>query len=481
MHGVTRPASEDLDPPTVAERRGDRQVVKIGLLAVLVFGVSLWQNLSAVSESQFHPDESRWLNRAFYLEAFLHPTSDVWEDRYLTRGQPPMGSYITGLGLLLQGRDLTTNGPWDFHYGNEATLTWNAVKGNVPDPADLMAARRTSAAIGALTCLVLFLIVTSLSNWIGGAIAALAFAFNPLQIYLASLGVSDAAFTFFVALATLAIVVLATKPSWKRTAALGVILGLGASTKLSPVFVAAALAIPGLLILADGMLRRFPLLGRAWTRWSRVDWGANRRLGWMLVALPAIAFATFIASYPYLWPDPVGRTQLLLDFRQHEMENQARIWPSSAIDSRVEALERTWQNLENRYSASGRAIELLGRGINRDWSGKGFDVPLSLAGLAILALLVIRRGFPSRHFLALALIGAQSAAILGNLRVDFNRYYLPLAFVCAIGIGILAGQIAVWTLPRLGRRQYALTSSQPSDLRPRRLQPAARRSTVADG
>lgn len=408
------------------------------MLFVGVFVLGLWQNLAVLHSSQFHPDESRWLNRAFYLKELLHPTSDVWEDRYLTRGQPPMGSYITGLGLLLQGRDLTTNGPWDFHYGNESTITWNAVKGNMPAPADIEAARRTNAVVGALSCAILFLIVTRLTNPIGGVVAGVFLAFHPLQNYLASIGVSDAVFTLFLAMAAWAGLALARSPSWRRTLVLGIVLGCGASTKLSPLFVALPLAALGGVILADPFLRQLPWIGRAWAQISRVEVGANRRLGWMLIAVPAITAAFFVLSYPYLWPDPIGRTQELIDFRRYEMDNQARIWPSTAVDSRVEALRRTWTNLENLYSSSGRAFAALG--LNRH----GVDLPIALLGLAVLLWLAWRRGIASPAALTLGILSAQSVIILSGLRVDFNRYYLPFVLTSGVGIGVLTGQ--VWTI-----------------------------------
>jgi hypothetical protein len=34
--------------------------------------------------------------------------------------------------------------------------------------------------------------------------------------------------------------------------------------------------------------------------------------------------------------------------------------------------------------------------------------------------------------------------IVGGLRVDFDRYYLPIVFLFAIGVGVLAG--ALWDL-----------------------------------
>src|SRR5215213_7584397 len=199
--------------------------------ALLVIAVALQQNLTEVTRSPFHPDESRWLNRATYTEAIFHPFSSAWEDRYLIRGQPPGGSYITGIGLLVQGRDLNTNGPWDFHYGSETVTWWNTSRGNMPSWDDLVAARRTSAVLGAISALAVFLIVSQITNVAGGVAGGLFMAVHPLSVYLSSLGVSDAAFTCLVALSTLSGMALARKPSWGRTVSLGLLLGAGAATK----------------------------------------------------------------------------------------------------------------------------------------------------------------------------------------------------------------------------------------------------------
>jgi hypothetical protein len=452
-------------------------------VALLVFAVALWQNLSNVDESQFHPDESRWINRSDYIDDLVDPMGQEWEDRYLTRGQPPMGSYVTGLGLFLQGRPLGQNGPWDFHFGNEGTIVWNLVKGNMPAPADILAARRTSAVVGALTCVTLFLVVTWLSHWVGGVIGALFLTFHPLELYLASLAVSDAVFTLFVALATLTALVLAVKPTWPRAIALGVVLGMGASTKLSPLFVAVALAGVGGIFLVDEELRRVPFVGNIWGGLRRGLGAEPRRLGWMLLAVPAIACATFVASYPYLWPDPIGRTQALLEFRQNEMANQARIWPTTAIDSRVEAIRRIWQNLEHTYSTSDRVISALGRVLGRSWSGVGIDLPIAVAGLALFALLTVIRGLPARYLLPLAVVGTQSAIILDKLSVDFNRYYLPLVFANALGVGFLAGQVSIWVQRALReqRTHIDVTPATADPLRHALMRLDRRRSQTGSG
>lgn len=420
--------------------------VAVPAMAVLVFLASLIDSGLRIDSTPFHPDESRWINRAYYLRELTNPFGEAWADRYLIRGQPPMGSYVTGFGLLVQGRDLDTNGPWDFRFGNETNTTWNVIKGNMPAHADLEAARRATAVTGALTCVTLFLIVGLLTNWIGGLIAGLFMAIHPLHQYLATLATSDAVFTLFVALSALAAIWLAMRPSWWRALVLALPVAAGASTKLSPIFIAAGLAVVGAVIVVDPYLRRLPYVGRPWRWLSRGDPNAGRRLGWMLIAQPILVGFLFVLSYPYLWSDPIGRTITLFDFRRYEMANQAKIWPHAAINSRIESLERSWTALNDNYSTTDRVVAQIGDWFGRDWTGAGFDLVLALPGLAILLYLAWRNGLASRHSLAFAVIIGQALLILIGLGIDFNRYYLPLAFVAAVGVGIFGGWLAalVW-------------------------------------
>jgi hypothetical protein len=417
-------------------------------LILLVFLFSLWQNTNGLTVSKFHPDESRWINRAHYIEDLLHPTSDTWSDSYLVRGQPPMGSYVIGLGLLLQGRDVTTNNPWDFNHGDENNITWNAIYGNMPAHGDLMAARRTNAVLGALTIVFTFIIITWLTNWIGGLVGALFLAINPLQTYLSSMALSDAFLTFDIALAGVVIMLLARRPSWPKAILLGILLGFGASDKLTPLFLSFGLGAFGLLLMADPYLRRAPGLGRAWRAISHTEPVKVRRISWLLLALPAITGATFVLSYPYLWSAPYRRTMNLINFREYEMKNQARIWPDRALNTRGEALDRIWTSMRDIYTSTGRLIEGVGNALGHNWGTSGFDQWLEVAGIVVFLGLVLRYGIASEHGLAFALLGGQALGIVLGIKVDFNRYYLPLLLFLSVSFGVLVGVAAV-QVPRL--------------------------------
>jgi hypothetical protein len=251
------------------------------------------------------------------------------------------------------------------------------------------------------------------------------------------------AFTTIIALSGLCALMLARKPSWWWTIALGILMGMGGSLKLSPIFLAIAMAGVGVLILLEPVASRIPGIRHIYHHFGVAD-ASVRRLGILLLALPVIAGAFFLASYPYLWPDPVGRTNVLLEFRREEMANQSRIWGDQAIHSRWEALDRTWNMLQVRYSASGRILGKLGIEPGNPDYEEGYDLPFVLAGLLIFVAVALRRGFKSPHLLTLIVLSGQVAIILAGININFNRYYMPIVLYLAIGLGIGTGTCLDW-------------------------------------
>nr|MBA2521497.1 glycosyltransferase family 39 protein [Chloroflexia bacterium] len=214
-------------------------------IAIVLFALALWQNVAYVPKTDFHRDEARWIHRARFIEQALHPLSAYWMDQDLTQGQPPVGSYVTGLGLLLQGHDVETGDFWSFHFSE----AWNVRHGRMPSPEDHTAARQTNAVIGALIVVGVYFIGQQLRNRVAGVIGALLLIPHPLSIYLASLAGSDALLGLLVVWATLAAIALAKRPTWWRATLLGVLLGLGGATKLSPLLIALPLAMLGVALL----------------------------------------------------------------------------------------------------------------------------------------------------------------------------------------------------------------------------------------
>jgi hypothetical protein len=189
-----------------------------------------------------------------------------------------------------------------------------------------------------------------------------------LSIYLSSLAGSDALVTLFVVLATLVAMMLANRPTWPRAILLGVLLGLGGSAKLSPLAIAIVLAVVGMILVIHG--------------WRSSGRGARHdgRLGWRLLVQPPLAAATFIASFPFLWSDPVGRTRELLEFRAIEMYNQGVLWSELNVEGPVDALGRIGNWLGDIDSVTGQLFWCWPSSVRSSCSWSPSSVVLAAAG-----------------------------------------------------------------------------------------------------
>lgn len=406
------------------------------IIALVLFTFSFMVNNDHVETTELHPDETRWLNRAYYLEDFLDPFGPTWQDYYLTRGQPPGGSYLMGLGLILQGQPTDSVGVWDFNYGvswtRDVDTTWNQLAGATPSDEVLLAGRRTNAVVGALVVVLAFTVTSMLTNRFGGVVAGLFLAYHPLHITLSTQALSDELLALMLGLAFVAAFQYARRPGIGWALLLGVAIGIGAGTKLAPMALSFVLAGYGLVWLAS-MLRRH---GRSHFSWT------SSRFAWLLILQPIISGITFIAMYPYLWVSPIGNSLNLLDFRRQEMASQARIWTHASVDGPVGAFRRYGEQLHGAYSSTRDAqqtiADRLGFTIDNPTS---FDLILVAIGAILLTRIVIQRGIWSPHALVATLMAAEVGAVTVGLGVDFYRYYLPVLLVNSVLVGIVFGEV----------------------------------------
>jgi hypothetical protein len=399
-----------------AEWRALRVVESIlcALVALLAFALAS----ASAPITDFNPDESRWLSRAHYLADLADPFGPTWDDQYMTRGQPPLGSYAIGLGLLLQGRDLATNPPWDF------SVTWetNIAIGNKPAPPDLAAGRRTSALFVALTTLALIGVGRIFLPLPWALVAGALYAIHPFTTYVGSLAMSDALFGMLIALSALAAARLARHPSWACAALVGTLLGLGGATKLSPLGVAAGLCGAGLLLLASTAVRhcRLPL--------------ETRRAAAYGTAILLSAIAVFIVVYPYLWPNPIERTRQLFVFRAEEMATQAADWPVMAVPTRFEAIRRIGVNFTERFNLSAAIASWLGT--SSPLMLRQAEVALAIFGIALMCGKAIRAGPYAPCTLAFVVLGGQVVITILGMRAEFDRYHVPMALLGTVAAAV---------------------------------------------
>ncbi len=423
------------------------------VIAVALFGLALWVGLGHVATTAFHRDEARWVGRAYFIEELFHPGSETWLDAELTRNQPPLASYLMGLGLVVQGRDPNTT-PRNLLYDFTRSERWNQLRGRIPAEEDITAGRRTDSFAGAILILLVYVVARRLTNRVGGTIAALALIPNALFIYLASLANSDMLLTVCVVAAAAAAVALARHPTWWRAVLLGVMLGLGTSTKLSPILVAAVVAAYGVVLL---------VANQPWRRRNDED-RTRLGLGLMLMTVPFTAFATFVLSYPYLWPDPIQRTIWMFQFRSGEMENQGELWQDRQVAGTFDAIQRLKFHMAEQFSVSAWLSGEFQARFGWGWDFPDADLLLGVAGLGLLFLLAAHYGLRSPHALALLLLGSQVAVTIAGLQADFERYYLPILATFAVGVGVLAGQLWTWREPAIAfvRQRVGGRGSEPS-------------------
>ncbi len=420
------------------------------LLAVVVFVIAFLHFNSGVTTTAFHPDESRWINRAHYLEDLLDPFGTTWNDQYLTRGQPPMGSYVMGAGLLAQGRDLDTNRAWEYRRSGE----WNVQNGMYPTQDDLHTGRRTNVFLGALAVAVTFLAVRLLSNTAGGLVGAAVLTFHPLQAWHNRLALADTTLTLTLAALVLTLILLVRRPGWFKALAVGILIGLGGANKLTPMALAFVIAGAGGVLLLWAIWRNAQLRldGESWYRLIP----GIQHLSWMLISAPIVAGATFVAIYPYLWTNPISNTLRVLDFRQNEMDVQARLYPQFAVETTGEAIQKTWTSLADRWSAT----EWLLRQVGLDRLATALsplDLVLAMIGVVLVAILAAQMPFRSGHLLVGLILIVQVATIVLAMRTDFERYYLPIVLATAVfaGAGVGIASQTFWHLATVGRDREA--------------------------
>lgn len=402
------------------------------LLALLFFAISFAVSVQQVEKTPFHPDETRWMNRAYYAREIGNPFGPAWQDYVTTIGQPPLGSIVMGIGLAVQGHDLDATGVWDFAYGRD----WNSRMGAMPSDDDRFAARHTNVVVGALVVAAVYVLGRMTTNRFGGIVEASFLAWHPLHIVLATQALSDQTLSLLLVLIFITGYAFAQKPSWTRAILLGILLGLGGSVKLTPLLLAVPLAGFGVL------------------RWLVHRDAASRRYAWMLLAQPVIAFATFVLSYPFLWPDPFTRTWRLFAFRAEEMDAQSAAWPETAVTSPLDSLARFGDKLTNTHSTSQRVLAQIYDWLNIDRVPVGLDFIPATAGIVLLVWFVARKGFWTPIAMVALLMGAEAGALVVGMKTDFYRYHLPIVLIMAGCIGISSGTLWSGIMQILrGRRQ----------------------------
>lgn len=334
-----------------------------------------------------------------------------------------MASYLLGLGLLAQGRDLNVNGFWNMNKDD----AWNIAHGNAPSKNDLIAARRTNAALAAMTAAIMYFIGRRLTNWVGGVITGLIQGFHPLVLDTSTRAWGDTSLVFFIALSALAIMHWGARPTWPRAVLIGIFLGLGASAKLSPLLLSLPLALMGLSLLGIYL----------WS--SRRIQVASR--GFQLMAVPFTALATFTLSYPYLWRNPATHLYRLYAFRLNSFDSQGNAFPQARVTGVPDAMRRMGGELGSSFSVSGllasKLANLTGLSLPGWTDVRSWDLAITFIGILLIGNLIWRWGLLSSQTFVVTFLIGQAVFVLIAMGVEYARYFLPLTLTISMSMGLV--------------------------------------------
>jgi Dolichyl-phosphate-mannose-protein mannosyltransferase len=373
------------------------------LALTLLAGIILYR---PATQQSFTVDESRWIATSRYFwTTFIERdvVGPAWQPNYLVLTQPPVGRYLIGFGLWLQG---WTPEQLNGRYAADRSYQTNVAAGNLPGPALLMAARRVSFVLAVGSALLIYGVAREMAGPVAGLTAFGLTVFNPLLSTLWTRALGEAPLAFFSLLALLLALKAVSRLSGPRVGpavGAGVALGLATATKLSGI-------LCGIGFAAFAALRELV----TWYRLRRVP----HVLPWLYLGV--VAVSVFIFANPLLYPDPVTRSAMLFWYRRDEMQQQRLYAPTRAApDTLGGRAQVTAQRVFGTY-ASGRGslpVPVLA------------DSILFVAGLALLLVSVSREAAArrlGRATLFLCWLVAAYVVVVVNLGVDSSHYYVQL-------------------------------------------------------
>ncbi len=276
------------------------------LLLVPFLCITFFRDLEDLST--YHVDETIWIpygNQIFQLYFIHHDfSSPFWQDDFYSYGayNPPIGKYLIGFGTYSTGYDAIY---YKEHYNWQQTIEWNNAQGNIYEPALLRAARWPVALLGLLGCVCLYWLVSLVFNGWYALMSVLALLGGQFYLRSSRAAMLDIPGVAFVLLAYVCLWYLVAALRAERLAATcgwasacGLALGLAVGTKLTG----------GLALIACVLV-----LLLEWVQAVQQKRAAKRFLPCMLV-IGTLATALFVASNPFLYPDPVAGMKHMLSF-----------------------------------------------------------------------------------------------------------------------------------------------------------------------
>jgi hypothetical protein len=393
--------------------------IRIPVEVALILAVATWATVAyAGSRAKFDGDEAEWIGTSKYFHTLFVArdlSQEAWADSYWTRTQPMMARYAIGAWLWWQGHDLPSFEPYYDHNRNWAE---NLRRGWGPSDELLTEARQPMRWLAAATAVVLYLLVRALAGPLGGLAAVGLMLGSPyLREHLIRAKGDTTLMLFLLGGVLCGVLALRGTGRWRLIwcVASGVALGLAMGSKLTGVLAIVGVGVTGAVIFIFTRSPR-PFAATA--------------------AVIAIALVAFVASSPYLYSDPIGRTLLMFENRGQEMAVQMATEPYKAITSPLARLENVLE----------RSL------VHETWgmSYHGLPIEAALAGVGLVAL---ARGVARRQpadLLALCVVLAVFGGISWGLGYRQQHYFVPTTMMALVLAGVGVGRIVefAWSATR---------------------------------
>jgi 4-amino-4-deoxy-L-arabinose transferase-like glycosyltransferase len=456
------------------------RAARLGAALAVSSAASLFLGYGLLAEP-YNADEGAWMREAVDCWAALRQgdfSGPVWSRPNLLYGSasPTLPKLVMGLGMELSG------------YGPESVPEFRTSGSLAPDEGPLRAARVTSVLVAGAGIGVFHLFLSAAFGSRVALIGAALLAASPLWVRASRMAMTDVYGVGFMLAAVAAFAAWRRRDparlapgSFARLVLAGVVLGLAVGSKFSAAGAAFGL---GALVLFDGLLKT-----------ARPGGGSASPAGSAVRALvlTTAALGAFVATYPHLWPDPVGRMSGVLaqwrDVQELRATHRLGAFRGSFAPG-TQSFVALGQALLVPGTATGLAalaavvvaIALRLRRVPADPDARrlvAWSLVLPAAGLALWA-----QGHTAQSWILwLALAGAASAAaacgtgdgwrtpndaaaalvaatagslvfILATTYVAWGRYYLPLVPACAV-LGALAWRDLGESVGRRGGKRAA--------------------------
>ena len=398
----------------------------------VILGLLAFFYLKDISSVPFHIDESHWIGTSYMFEAYFKGEfwSDAWRDNQHTVTNPPVPRYIIGLSRFLAGyRIPDLNRAWDY----TRNVNYNVRMGAMPSDALLWWSRLPMALLAILSIWIGFFFIKKIGGRIPAYIWILFGCVSSYFLLQMRHAMAESPILFFVMLGALlcyqAVKTIHDEADGVRRKAVfwlilaGVCLGLAGEAKIN-----------GLAVLTGVV---FSLLIVFWKKREAI--GPKIRQVVLLSALVTIvAGVVFVGSYPYLWPDPLGRTIRVLQNRVDEMQYQSVHHAPDALNTLSQKLTIIPMRIFNDYAV----LNFNGAII--------LNVLLTLLGLGLVLIQLktwLRNEDGKDGAAALTLLCVAVTASVPSLftLLDWDRYYLFPVFFSSMLIAIAMG----WLLQKL--------------------------------